>query len=309
MSSLKARIDSDKMAFAHEQRQHSLKIKEYSEAKERQGAIMQEYAMKVRQANEMRSMKEEIQKQLKSAEKEKSPFGPEINIAEARMDAEQQKLNNMEEAMKTGRAKLEFFKETLKWLGTKGIPTYIMDNVIRQIEVNMTKWCARLFVEEDVLIRLDHAPDGTLIKRIEVGGVKATLSGGQYRRIQIAAWWALRDAAICRSGIDNNIVIFDEATHSLDVTGVDCLHGSLREWCNEDHRRSVLMVTHERAQFKDTSAYDHMICVKRSGNESTIIIDGKSSTKKLKLKRKAEIGASPYDPKRAPPFRHPFNPC
>ena len=286
MSMLEGRIAADKELESYQRQQHSKKQREYSEEKQRQNAIMQEYHMKLKQAKEMKTMKDEFVKELAALKRESSPFGAEIDIAESRLEAQREKLDAMQKTMENGTAKLAFYKEAITWLGSKGIPTYIMDNVLRQIEVNMVKWCARLFDEEDFLVRLDHAPDGTLVRRVEVGGVKATLSGGQYRRIQIAAWWAFREAAICRSGIDQNVAIFDEATHSLDVIGVEALNQGLKQWCGEDHRRIVMLVTHERAQFQDSSGYAHMIRVVRNGNTSTISAGGKQGAKTLKLKTK-----------------------
>ena len=154
------------------------------------------------------------------------------------------------------------------WVGSKGVRTYVMDNTLRMLEKSMVKWASIMFPDEDIHVRLDHRDDGTIERIVQVSNINTTLSGGQFRRMEIASWFSWREAAINRSGITQNVVFMDEPTHSLDLKGVECLTDGLKQFCRELHNRSIMFITHENTQFRDTSSYDNMLHVVRKGAAS-----------------------------------------
>ena len=230
-----------------------------------------EYDAAVRAYEERQKMRADLQKDIDNLRNEVSPYQREIDMAQAKVTIAEQKASDATAELNELRKKGEILKRARAWAGSKGISTYVMDNVLRKIESRMVTWCERMFPFEDVSIRLDHNEKGELVRDIQVGGIKQSLSGGQYRRLQIAAWYAWRDAAIDRSGVDPTVVIMDEPTHSMDAQGVEALNAGVRHWTKEDERRTAMMITHESGQFRDSSAYDDALMVARDGTESRLL--------------------------------------
>lgn len=209
-----------------------------------------------------------LEKELAAAHRERSPFFLEIQQNEIRIQKAEKQLAEFCERTADLRKKGEMLRRAKNWVGSKGVRTYVMDNTLRMLEKSMVKWASIMFPDEDIHVRLDHREDGTIERIVQVSNINTTLSGGQFRRMEIASWFSWREAAINRSGITQNVVYMDEPTHSLDLKGVECLTDGLKQFCREMHNRSIMFITHENTQFRDTSAYDNMLHVVRKGHAS-----------------------------------------
>lgn len=245
--------------------------REYERLRHEADTARSTFAAAMRAYEERQKMRADLKKDIDNLRNEVSPYQREIDMAQAKVTIAEQKAADATAELTDLRKRGEVLKRARTWAGSKGIATYVMDNVLRKIESRMATWCERMFPFEDVCIRLDHNEKGELVRDIQVGGIKQSLSGGQYRRLQIAAWYAWRDAAIDRSGVDPTVVIMDEPTHSMDAQGVEALNAGVRHWTKEDARRTAMMITHESGQFRDSSAYDDALMVARDGTESRLL--------------------------------------
>lgn len=212
--------------------------------------------------------RERLERELRTAKQERSPFFLEIQQNENKIERAERQLKDFCERTADLRKKAEMLRRAKDWVGTKGVRTYVMDNTLRMLEKSMVKWASIMFPDEDIHVRLDHRDDGTIERIVQVSNINTTLSGGQFRRMEIASWFSWREAAINRSGITQNVVFMDEPTHSLDLKGVECLTDGLKQFCRELHNRSIMFITHENTQFRDTSSYDNMLHVVRKGPAS-----------------------------------------
>ena len=211
-------------------------------------------------------MRKNLHAQVHALEIQQTPFFLEIQRSENKIKQTTLKLEQFMAKTKDLRQKAAMLNRAKKWVGNHGVRTFIMDNTLRQLEASMVKYASQLFPEDEITIRLDTTDDGRIERIIKVSHVNTTLSGGQFRRMEIASFLSYREAAICRSGRPCNVIWLDEPTHSLDLAGVGNLTETLRTFCNGSNDRTVMFITHENTY--DQSAYDGTVHVVRKGKVS-----------------------------------------
>lgn len=275
IAKLEPYITQLEIEIAKLQKEHEVNVAEYEKVfhtyNDAKMAVQRKRLDQARRRDEFEKHKAEkarIEKELAAAQRERSPFFLEIQQNENRIMRSEAQLKDFCERTADLRKRAEMLRRAKDWVGSKGVRTYVMDNTLRMLEKSMVKWASIMFPDEDIHVRLDHRDDGTIERIVQVSNINTTLSGGQFRRMEIASWFSWREAAINRSGITQNVVYMDEPTHSLDLKGVECLTDGLKQFCRELHNRSILFITHENTQFRDTSAYDNMLHVVRKGQAS-----------------------------------------
>lgn len=257
------------------QMEHSERVEEYegiiAEHNEKKIEIQKmryEQEMLREKYNKNMETKKRLERELAAAKREMSPYFLEIQQNENKIKRAEAQLAQFVERTDALRKRGDMLRRAKNWVGSKGVRTYVMDNTLRLLEKSMVKWASLLFPDDDIKIQLDHTEEGKVQRIVQVSNVNTTLSGGQFRRMEIASWFAWREAAINRSGIVQNVVYMDEPTHSLDMRGVECLTEALKSFCGELHNRTILFITHENSW--DTSVYDSTLHVVRKGEASHI---------------------------------------
>jgi len=67
----------------------------------------------------------------------------------------------------------------------------------------------------------------------------------------------------------------------MDQIGIQSVQQTLRDWCEEDDRRTCLFITHEPGQHRDTSIYqNHVRILHKRGRSSLVETDITQPTQK-----------------------------
>jgi hypothetical protein len=166
-----------------------------------------------------------------------------------------------------------------KWCGTKGIQTYVVESLLFKISSYTTDWCKRLFDEESQgspTFVMKIGDKEMLEKTLQFGESSAAkaLSGGQYRRLQIAAFMAWRALAEVFTGIHVNLLMLDEAGSNVDVVGFRQMEQALKEWSND--KRTCMFISHDTAADKGSMLYDTHIEIRATKEGSEVYDHDKS---------------------------------
>ena len=106
-----------------------------------------------------------------------------------------------------------------------------------------------------------------LIRRVVCDAHKGIMSGGQWRRAQLASFMAWREL----SSVQFPLLVMDEACTSMDTAGIRAVQKTLRQWCDNDPQRSCYFITHEPEQHRDTSAYHTHVKILHKRGRSSIV--------------------------------------
>ena len=143
------------------------------------------------------------------------------------------------------------WKLITQWTGTMGIQTYALEHTVKTLAQRTTSWLQRFFKSDDVCLKAYFDEKERLIRSIQYGKATGVLSGGQFRRAQLAAFMAWRDM----TPYDFPLLIMDEACTAMDIDGIQSVQSTLKDWCNEDENRTCFFISHEPEQHRDTSVY------------------------------------------------------
>ncbi len=163
------------------------------------------------------------------------------------------------------------------WFGTKGVQTYIVEGILFKMSTYTTDWCKRLFDEKSLgapVFKIEINDDESLGKTIQFGesiNAKA-LSGGQYRRLQIAAFMAWRTHAEMYTGIHTNLLLLDEPAANIDIIGFRQMEQALKDWCVPN--KTCLFISHDVDADKESRIYDtHLQIIARRNTSEVIDLD------------------------------------
>lgn len=163
------------------------------------------------------------------------------------------------------------------WSGSRGVQTYAMECAVQRLAASTTKWLRRLFDTEDIYMNVTFDDKERLQRFFTWSGHAGVLSGGQWRRAQLASFMAWREMA----PHPFPLLVMDEACTSMDKEGINAVQQALRDWCDEDTSRTCFVITHEPGQHRDTSIYDnHTKIVNKRGRAAVMDLE---STKKQRL--------------------------
>jgi|TARA_B110000971_G_scaffold137582_1_gene140677 hypothetical protein len=163
------------------------------------------------------------------------------------------------------------------WSGPRGVQTYAMECAVQRLAASTTKWLRRLFDTDDICMSVSFDDKERLQRFFTWSGHAGVLSGGQWRRAQLASFMAWREMA----PHPFPLLVMDEACTAMDKEGIDAVQQALRDWCDEDTGRTCFVITHEPGQHRDTSIYDnHTKIVNKRGRAAVLDL---RSTKKQRL--------------------------
>jgi DNA repair exonuclease SbcCD nuclease subunit len=174
------------------------------------------------------------------------------------------KLESVSEFEKTCGSKCSQWSSIVHWTGSRGIQTYALEHTVKTLAIKTTTWLRRFFGTEDIRLVACFDEKERLTRYIQYKDHAGTLSGGQWRRVQLAAFMAWRDQ------LNFPLLIMDEACTSMDISGIRAVQDTLREWCDEDERRTCFFISHEPEQHRDTSVYHNHTRILHKRGRSTI---------------------------------------
>ena len=165
-----------------------------------------------------------------------------------------------------------------KWSGPRGIQTYAMENTVQRLASVMTHWLRRFFGTDDIQMRVRFDEKERLQRHIDCPAHTGVMSGGQWRRCQLASFMAWKEMA----GAEIPLLILDEACVSMDAPGIKSVQETFRDWCDEDPQRTCFFITHEPEQHRDTSVYNRHIRILHKRGRSHISDETSNQTKRQK---------------------------
>lgn len=156
----------------------------------------------------------------------------------------------------------EKWKLISQWTGTSGIQTYALEYTVKRLAQRTSMWLQRFFKTDNVYLEAYFDEKEKLVRNIHCGTLSGVLSGGQFRRAQLAAFMAWRDM----SPYDFPLLIMDEACTAMDIDGIHSVQTTIKDWCTGDDNRTCFFISHEPEQHRDTSIYtNHTRIVQKRG--------------------------------------------
>ena len=115
-------------------------------------------------------------------------------------------------------------KNIKSWVGHRGIQTYVVERMLHKLSKHTSDWCEYLFdiqSQGSPVFKMDLDDNENISKELTFGNNNQAhaLSGGQYRRLQIAAFMAWRTQASVYTGVHCNLCLLDEPASNIDVVG------------------------------------------------------------------------------------------
>jgi DNA repair exonuclease SbcCD nuclease subunit len=237
--------------------------------------MLRKKAVEVKLVEQRRSQEQNLQlmeRNHASILDQSNPYDT-TNIEVTRLTGETQTIN---ENLLDNINKLSSYTKMSVWVGSKGIQTYAMEYTLQKLTAQTNVWLRRIFNSEDIELIVSFDEKERLTRHIHNKKNKGVMSGGQWRRAQIASFMAWRD--IHRSF---PLLVMDEPCTSMDACGIQSVQKALRDWCDDDPQRTCFFITHEPEQHRDTSVYNnHIHIVHKRGRSS---ISENESNKKQKI--------------------------
>tara|TARA_B110000977_G_scaffold154214_1_gene196006 strand:+ start:10765 stop:13776 length:3012 start_codon:yes stop_codon:yes gene_type:complete len=161
----------------------------------------------------------------------------------------------------------EIMKALLGWVGPRGIQTYAMEYAVQKLAALTTVWLQRFFKTDDIELKVHFDSKERLVRQVVCPNHAGVMSGGQWRRAQLASFMAWREM----SATEFPLLIMDEACTSMDQAGISSVQGTLKDWCEENDRRTCLFITHESTQHRDTSIYNNHVRILHKRGRSSLV--------------------------------------
>jgi hypothetical protein len=178
------------------------------------------------------------------------------------------------------RAEIAQLKNIKQWLSVKGIQTYVVERMLHKMSKHATDWCKYLFDENtqgSPTFTMELDDNENISKVLSFGAQKEAhaLSGGQYRRLQIAAFMAWRQQASIFTGIHSNLAILDEPAANIDVVGFRQMEQALKDWTRRGNNRTCMFISHDVNADRGSALYDTHIEIRaKPGNSYVHDYDG-----------------------------------
>jgi len=173
------------------------------------------------------------------------------------------------------RLQQQHMKQIIQWTGSKGIQTYVMEHTIKKLAAKTSHWLQKFF-GDDCHLHAGFDSKERLIRKVIAPGLSGVMSGGQWRRVQIASFLAWKSMKADQWPL----LIMDEACTSMDQPGISAIQETLKDWCEEDPERTCYFISHEPGQFRDTSVYQNHIRVQNKRGRSSLIANEAAKRRK-----------------------------
>jgi len=166
-------------------------------------------------------------------------------------------------------------KNIKQWLSVKGIQTYVVERMLHKMSKHTTDWCKYLFDDQTqgsptFTMELDDKENITKVLSFGAQKEAHALSGGQYRRLQIAAFMAWRQQSSIFTGIHSNLAILDEPAANIDVVGFRQMEQSLKDWTRRGNKRTCMFISHDVNADRGSALYDTHIEIRAKPGNSYV---------------------------------------
>jgi len=176
--------------------------------------------------------------------------------------------------------KIQETDNVVRWTGAHGIQTYAMEHTVQKLTALTTIWLQKFFKTEDIRLEASFDEKERLKRSVICPGNSGIMSGGQWRRVQLASFMAWKDM----NSVGFPLLIMDEACTSMDQSGIHAVQETLRDWCESVAGHTCFFITHEPEQHRDTSIYqNHLRILNKRGRSS---VADESGSKRRKLAKK-----------------------
>jgi DNA repair exonuclease SbcCD nuclease subunit len=220
---------------------------------------------------ELKNTVESMERTLVQYRHERCPH--EVSDADVRI--KKQELQDMKSEQDNAAIKAGGWSSIVRWSGPRGIQTYALEHTVKILAKLTTDWLQRLFGTDCIKLNVFFDEKERLQRVIEYKDHHGVLSGGQWRRAQLAAFMAWRESQ------NFPLLIMDEACTSMDIQGIHAVQETLRDWCEEDERRTCFFISHEPEQHRDKSMYhNHTRILHKRGRSAITVGHGPAKRQK-----------------------------
>jgi len=205
---------------------------------------------------ELKSSLDALKTSHRMRTEEQCPYNTsDVNVRKCKHEMDAYSLNQLFD-------NCEKWKLISQWTGTSGIQTYALEYTVKSLAQRTSMWLQRFFKSDNVYLEAYFDEKEKLVRNIQCGTLSGVLSGGQFRRAQLAAFMAWRDM----SPYDFPLLIMDEACTAMDIDGIQSVQTTIKDWCTEDDNRTCFFISHEPEQHRDTSIYtNHTRIIQKRG--------------------------------------------
>lgn len=234
--------------------------------------LFMDYKQRLRSLQDLTRAMDALKRAREAVQLEVSPYNTE--------DTEVVETLNKKRSVSTlrtqTRLKQQRVQRIVHWTGPRGIQTYIMEHTVKKLAARTTNWLQKFFGPETFFEATFDSKE-RLVRRVVSPGNSGVMSGGQWRRVQIAsfmAWKSMKAGAW-------PLLIMDECCTSMDQPGIESVQEILRDWCEEDNERTCYFITHEPGQFRDTSIYQNHIRIQNKRGRSSVLTESHPKRQKV----------------------------
>ena len=217
-----------------------------------------------------------INRELLQTEGEIPPIQQELADIELTLKDGAAAIARYKELKLMNTTNLEALKNMRQWLGVKGIQTYVVERMLHKISKHTTDWCKYLFDAESQgspVFSMELDDNETISKELTFGprSTAHALSGGQYRRLQIASFMAWRMQSSIFTGVHSNLAILDEPAANIDTVGFKQMEQALKDWAGRSQgRRTCMFISHDVGRAGVDSLYDTHIEIRAKAGASFV---------------------------------------
>jgi len=218
-----------------------------------------------------------LTKELDEMVNEEPPFKKILSNQKNKEKKAKKELGKFQKQERRLKRNLKYAEFWEHGFGDSGLKNVLLDNALKFLEEEITNILSQVThgifsVSISPVQKLKTKKDGALPKRMKINfeiqrGTKRRtykqLSGGQRKRINIAALLALRKLSFLGSGHPTNILILDEILTSLDKKGVALVYDIL----TESDIESIFLISHKELS---TAGFDSILTAKYKNDISTL---------------------------------------
>jgi DNA repair exonuclease SbcCD nuclease subunit len=248
------------------------RVEELEKTFNQEQQLYTDYTRRLKTAQDMSRALDALKRASEAVRIEISPYGTSDTEV---VETLQKKRSVALQAHQT-RIEQQHAKKCVQWTGTRGIQTYIMEHTVKKLAARTTNWLQKFFGPETFFEAMFDSKE-RLVRRVVSPGNTGVMSGGQWRRVQLAsfmAWKSMKASAW-------PLLIMDECCTSMDQPGIEAVQEILRDWCEEDNERTCYFITHEPGQFRDTSIYQNHIRVQNKRGRSSLFAESEPKRQKV----------------------------
>jgi len=216
-----------------------------------------------------------INRELLNCESDVPPIRQELEDIELSLKDSSMAISRYKELNVLNTDNLQALKNMRQWLGVKGIQTYVVERMLHKLSKHTTDWCKYLFDAESQgspVFSMELDDKENISKELTFGSKSTAhaLSGGQYRRLQIASFMAWRMQSAIFTGVHSNLAILDEPAANIDTVGFKQMEQALKDWSKRGTGRTCMFISHDVGRAGVDSLYDTHIEIRAKAGSSYV---------------------------------------